>query len=96
MLGEPALQLRDGDEHAATYPDHAKLGQNVVFEEVDAYAEGAGGLWLGEGQARPRSAGTRFLPVHAGRVDRRLRGVQVAHPVQSRARRAYPGSWRAM
>ena len=46
MLGEPALQLGDRDQDPAPDPDDAKLGEDVVFEEVNADAERLGRLAL--------------------------------------------------
>lgn len=46
MLGKPALQLGYGDQDAAPCPHDTQLGEDVVFEEVNAYAERLGRLCL--------------------------------------------------
>lgn len=46
MLGEPALQLGYRDQDAAPCPHDAQLGEHMVFEEVNAYAERPGRLCL--------------------------------------------------
>ena len=71
MLGEPALQLGYRDQGPAPDPDDAKLGEDVVFEEVDADAERLGGLGLGEGEAwrrSPRRSLLALLCAHAASV----------------------------
>jgi hypothetical protein len=46
VLGEPALKLCDGDQDPPAAPHDAKLGEHMVFEEVNAHPERAGRLCL--------------------------------------------------
>jgi hypothetical protein len=51
---DPALELGEWDQQAAPAADHPQVVQHVMLEEVDADAEGRGGLCLRQRKARDR------------------------------------------
>ena len=57
VLVEPTVELPDGDQPASSAPYNTEFGEDVLVEEVAAYAERAGGFGGGEREPRCGIAG---------------------------------------